>query len=67
MRKETAVSYYGTQQKLADALGMTQGAMCSWNPERIPLARALQLEKITKGVLKADLTLYHGRRKQPQQ
>lgn len=66
MRKEVAVNYFGTQQKLADALGMTQGAMCSWNPERIPLARALQLEKITKGKLKVDLALYANRR-QPSQ
>lgn len=58
MRLIDAVSHFGTQQKLADALHIKQGAISSWNRERIPLARALQVEKITDGKLKADLALY---------
>ena len=34
---------------LADALGIKQGSMSSWKRDRIPLARALQVEKLTRG------------------
>jgi DNA-binding transcriptional regulator YdaS (Cro superfamily) len=67
MRLSDAVSYFGTQQKLANAIGIKQGAISSWKKERIPLARALQIEKITHGKLKADLSLYHGSSRQPSQ
>lgn len=58
MRLIDALSVFGTQQRLADALNIKQGAISSWNREKIPLARALQVEKLTKGKLKADLSLY---------
>jgi DNA-binding transcriptional regulator YdaS (Cro superfamily) len=58
MDKLAAVNHFGTQQKLAEALGISQGSMSSWNPDRIPLARALQIEKMTKGKLRVDMSLY---------
>lgn len=67
MRLDEAVSHFGTQQKLADALGIKQGSISSWDRDVIPLARALQIEKITKGKLKADLGLYCGPRRQAAQ
>lgn len=67
MRKADAVAYFETQQKLADALGISQGSMSSWNPERIPLARALQVEKLTDGALRVDMTLYTPNKRQPAQ
>jgi DNA-binding transcriptional regulator YdaS (Cro superfamily) len=64
MRLSDAVSHFGTQQKLAEALGMSQGSISSWDREKIPFARALQVEKLTKGRLRVDMTLY---RRQPSQ
>lgn len=58
MDKLAAVNHFGTQQKLAEALGISQGSMSSWNPDRIPLARALQIEKLTKGKLRVDMSVY---------
>lgn len=66
MRLNDAVSHFGTQQKLAEALGIKQGSISSWDRELIPLARALQIEKLTRGVLKTDLSAYE-RRRAPQQ
>jgi hypothetical protein len=67
MRLQDAVSYFGTQNKLADALGMSQGSMSSWKRDRIPLARALQVEKLTRGKLKVDMSLYiRNRRSTPE-
>jgi transcriptional repressor of cell division inhibition gene dicB len=57
MRKEMAIRHYGTQQKLANALGCSQGTVSGW-PEVIPLGRAFILEKLTEGALKVDLALY---------
>ena len=64
MRLQDAVSYFGSQNKLAEALGMSQGSMSSWKRERIPLARALQVEKLTRGKLKVDMTLYAHKARQ---
>ena len=58
MRLQDAVSYFGSQNKMAAALGMKQGSISSWDRERIPLARALQVEKLSRGKLKADLSMY---------
>jgi transcriptional repressor of cell division inhibition gene dicB len=66
MHKQDAVSYFGTQQKLANALGITQGTIGGWG-ELVPMGRALQLEKITNGALKADLSVYVKPTKQASQ
>lgn len=59
MRKSEAVSYFGTQKKLADALGIQQGSVSGWD-DLIPMARAIQIERVTGGRLKADLSVYKG-------
>jgi DNA-binding transcriptional regulator YdaS (Cro superfamily) len=48
-----AVRYYGTQMKLANALGIRQGSVSVWG-EYPPALRQLQLQQITKGKLKAE-------------
>jgi transcriptional repressor of cell division inhibition gene dicB len=53
MRTIEAIKYFGTQQAVADALGLKQPAVSLWG-ERPPSLRQLQLEIITKGKLKAD-------------
>lgn len=53
MTTDDAVKHYGTQQKLADALGIKQGSVAGWG-EFPPALRQLQLQQITKGKLKAE-------------
>lgn len=53
MTKDQAVTHFGTQQKLADALGMLQGSVAGWKDHPPPL-RQLQIEALTGGALKAE-------------
>ena len=53
MTKDAAIKHYGTQQKLADALGMSQASVSEWG-EYPPALRQLQLQQVTKGKLKAE-------------
>jgi len=60
MRKADAVSHFGTQQKLAEALGRSQSTVAGWG-EVVPLDCAFLLEKLTRknrDPLKVDLSLY---------
>ena len=59
MRKTEVLTHYGTQQRVADALGISQRAVSGWG-ETVPLARAFALERLTDGALKVDPTLYPG-------
>lgn len=52
MLKSDAIEHYGGQQPLADALGIKQPSVSEWG-KYVPELRAYQLEKITKGKLKA--------------
>ena len=54
MNKITAIKYFGSVTKLADALNLTVGAISQWKAEQIPELRARQLEDITQGALKFD-------------
>jgi len=53
MKKVDAIRYYGTQRKLADALGISQAAVSKW-PDRVPKLRQYELERLTGGKLKVD-------------
>lgn len=53
MTKDQAIQHFGSQLKLAEALGMTQGSVSLWKDSPPPL-RQLQLEALTGGALKAD-------------
>jgi DNA-binding transcriptional regulator YdaS (Cro superfamily) len=53
MLKRDAIAYFGTQQALADALGIKTQSITDWG-EIVPELRQLQLQRITGGVLKAD-------------
>lgn len=52
MTKDQAVKHYGTQAKLAQALGILQGSVAAWGDYPPPM-RQLQIEALTGGVLKA--------------
>mgnify|MGYP003691499057 CR=1 FL=1 len=50
MLKEDAVRHFGGVTKLAEALGLSKGAVSQWG-ENIPMLRAYQIERITNGKL----------------
>lgn len=53
MLTKDAISHYGNQAKLAAALEITSGAISQWG-EYPPRLAQLELEKMTKGKLKAE-------------
>ena len=53
MRTEHAVSHFGTQVKLAAAIGITQSSVSTWGEYPPPL-RQLQIEALTDGELRAE-------------
>jgi transcriptional repressor of cell division inhibition gene dicB len=53
MTTDEAVKHYGTQTKLAAALGIRQPTISGWGDFPPPL-RQLQLQQLTKGKLKAE-------------
>lgn len=63
MTTQEAINYYGgTQQKLAAALGITQASVSEWG-EYPPNLRQLQLERLSKGKLRAEPGILSVRRK----
>ena len=51
MKKRDAAEYFGNETKLAQALGITKGAVNQWD-EDIPKGRAYEIQFLTKGKLK---------------
>lgn len=59
MKTQDAIDYYKTQAALARAFKLTRGAITPWvEAGRLPKGRACELEIITGGQLKVDLSLY---------
>ena len=57
MTRDEAVNFFGTQTALAEALGITQPTIAEWK-EYPPEIRQVQIERITKGKLKAEPSCY---------
>lgn len=55
MKKRTAISHFGSSTKLAEQLQITKQSISQWGDD-IPPLRAFEIERITNGELKADLT-----------
>lgn len=53
MKKSDVLSYFGSVDKTAKALGITHVAVSRWG-ETIPQGRAYQIEVLTGGKLKAE-------------
>lgn len=62
MNKSIVVDFFGSQRAAANALGISDQAVSGW-AELIPKGAALELEKLTNGALKCDLSLYKNRRR----
>lgn len=53
MKRQDVINYFGTQDKAAKSLGITQAAISKW-PDDVPHLRAIQVEWITKGALRVS-------------
>lgn len=60
MNKSEVTQYFGGVCKTAEALGIRHSSVCQWR-DIIPKGAALELEKITNGALKCDLSVYKSR------
>lgn len=58
MTVSDVLRYYRTQTAVAEALNMKQNSVAGWvKRQKVPLLRQLQLERATRGKLKADKNL----------
>lgn len=57
MNTKDATKWFGSQQKLADALGVHQTTVCTWK-ETPPDLQQIRIERLTKGNLKAEPSCY---------
>ena len=55
MKKNDVITHFGTMTKAAEVLGLTKSAVSQW-PDEIPQRRAYEIERLTNGKLKAELT-----------
>ncbi|EDS6429119.1 hypothetical protein XS46_004781 [Salmonella enterica subsp. enterica] len=65
MRKIDVLHFYGSRgavKEISTLLGVSHSAVCQWG-EIIPKGAALELEKLTGGALKCDLSLYKSRQR----
>lgn len=53
MKKTEVLNHFKGVSKVAEALGISPGAVSQW-PESVPALRQLQLQAITGGALKAS-------------
>lgn len=54
MTLQELIDHFGSQGKVARALGLRQPSVSSWKDKGVPPLRQLQFEAITRGRLKAD-------------
>lgn len=45
---DKAVAAFGTQQRMALALGVTEGRVSQWRRTGVPLGRCIELESLTR-------------------
>jgi DNA-binding transcriptional regulator YdaS (Cro superfamily) len=58
MKMKDAKAVYGTQVKIAAALGLHPSIVCRWDKEKIPMLAAWQLHRRSAGKLFFDPTHY---------
>jgi len=54
MKYEKVIRHFGSLAAAAKAMEITPGAVCQWRGKEIPEYRQLQLQRLSKGKLKAD-------------
>lgn len=53
------IQYYGTQQKLARALGCHHQNIQYWRKSGLPVQRAIEIEKVTNGKFTRQMLCPH--------
>jgi DNA-binding transcriptional regulator YdaS (Cro superfamily) len=53
---DAALDFFGGQQKMADALGVTQSAISQWKVGGRPLSlrRCVEIQRLTNGAVRAE-------------
>ena len=51
---QPAIDYFGSQVKLASAIGVSPMATTQWKIRGIPALRAKQIERLSNGAIKAS-------------
>ena len=51
---EKAIDHFGTKAKLAKELGVSPMVVYQWSKRNVPAERASQIERISKGAVKAS-------------
>ena len=65
MFTKAVVAHFGTQQKVADALGISKQAVSRWHKQKVvPRGAAYQIQVLTAGKLQVDPSAY-GPKKKP--
>lgn len=65
MSIDEVLSYFKTRAKAAEALGVQTQAIYNWvTADKVPPLRQVQIEKLTRGKLKADPDVYDQKRGQ---
>ena len=54
MRKSEVIAHFGSQSEVARQLNVSRMAVSAWAEDAIPMRRQYEIERLTKGVLKAD-------------
>lgn len=63
MSIDEVLKYYKTRAEAAEALGVQTQAIHNWiTAKKVPPLRQLQIEKLTRGRLKADPDVYDQKR-----
>lgn len=62
MLTAAAVTYFGSQRALADALGIRQPSIADWG-DTVPPLRQIQIERITQGKLRAAPDVFQSKRR----
>jgi hypothetical protein len=57
MTFQDLVGHFGTVKKASDAIGRTRQCIYDWRDDGIPEKRQLEIQKLTKGALKADRSI----------
>ena len=54
MTYEQLIAHFGSQAEAARVIGIKPPSVCEWQKNGIPELRQIQIERLTKGKLRAD-------------
>jgi DNA-binding transcriptional regulator YdaS (Cro superfamily) len=63
MRTRDVIEHFGSQAAVAHALGIKPPSVAGWG-EEVPPLRQIQIERVTKGKLRAAADVFESKRQQ---